>query len=403
MNIKSAFRFTLLALGLSPLGIAIMPAAADQVFNDDVIVIGSLCVGMDCVNGENFGFDTIRLKENNLRINFQDTSNSASFPSNDWRIVANDTTNGGANYLAIEDSTAGRQPFRVNAGAPANSLFVASSGNIGAGTSTPVVQMHIVDGNTPTLRLEQNGSSGFTPQTWDVAGNEAGFFVRDATNASALPFRILPGVSSDFLVLAGNERVGIGAGTNPAAKLHIRSTDGTTQLLVDEASGTPAVRELFKMTNNGGSFYTMENTESGDSWFFLHQDNMPNSFLMRHSGDSTVEFNLNPNGNLIIGGALTENSDRNNKTDIVALDENEILKQVGELDISEWSYKNDVGTRHIGPMAQDFYALFGTGASEKGISTIDTGGVALASIKALYVENQELKARLDALEERIAN
>jgi len=44
----------------------------DQVIPDDLIVQGSLCVGFDCVNNENFGFDTIRLKENNTRIKFDD-------------------------------------------------------------------------------------------------------------------------------------------------------------------------------------------------------------------------------------------------------------------------------------------------------------------------------------------
>jgi hypothetical protein len=62
------------------------PVAKDQVILDDLIVDGSLCVGMDCVNGESFGFDTIRLKENNLRIKFQDTSSTASFPNRDWQI-----------------------------------------------------------------------------------------------------------------------------------------------------------------------------------------------------------------------------------------------------------------------------------------------------------------------------
>ena len=62
--------------------------AADNVIRDDLIVDGSACVGFDCVNGESFGFDTMRLKENNLRLHFQDTSSSASFPSNDWRIMS---------------------------------------------------------------------------------------------------------------------------------------------------------------------------------------------------------------------------------------------------------------------------------------------------------------------------
>ena len=46
----------------------------DQVIPDDLIVQGSACVGLDCVNNESFGFDTIRLKENNTRIKFDDTS-----------------------------------------------------------------------------------------------------------------------------------------------------------------------------------------------------------------------------------------------------------------------------------------------------------------------------------------
>ncbi len=44
-------------------------AWADQVILDDLIVDGSACIGFDCVNGESFGFDTLRLKENNLRRN----------------------------------------------------------------------------------------------------------------------------------------------------------------------------------------------------------------------------------------------------------------------------------------------------------------------------------------------
>ena len=56
----------------------------DQVIPDDLIVQGSLCVGLDCVNNESFGFDTLRLKENNLRIKFDDTSTVVGFPVNDW-------------------------------------------------------------------------------------------------------------------------------------------------------------------------------------------------------------------------------------------------------------------------------------------------------------------------------
>lgn len=127
---------------------------ADQVINDDLIVNQfSLCVGGDCVNGESFGSDTLRLKENNLRIHFDDTSAAADFAANDWRITINESHNGGLNKFSIDDVSGGKTPFTVEAGAPNHSLYVDDSGRIGIGTSTPSagVQVHIVDGNTPTL------------------------------------------------------------------------------------------------------------------------------------------------------------------------------------------------------------------------------------------------------------
>ena len=79
------------------------PEPNDQVIPDDLIVQGSGCFGFDCVNNEAFGVDTLMLKENNLRIFFNDTSASGSFAGNDWRLVANDQVDGGLNRFSIED------------------------------------------------------------------------------------------------------------------------------------------------------------------------------------------------------------------------------------------------------------------------------------------------------------
>jgi hypothetical protein len=196
------------------------PAYADQQILDDLIVDGSLAVGQDAVNGEAFGFDTLRLKENNLRIHFQDTSNSASFPSNDWRITINDSGNGGGNYFSVDDATYGSVPFKIEAGAPSSSLYVESWGRIGLGTATPEMALHIVNGETPGLRLDQDGTGGWTPQVWDVAGNESHFFIRDVTNSESIPFKIEPATPTDTLALAGSGYVGIGT-TQPTAKLHV--------------------------------------------------------------------------------------------------------------------------------------------------------------------------------------
>jgi len=225
---RNTFLASLLAVGLS--FVAVPVTSAQITHSTDVKITGSVCAGFDCTSSESFGFDTLRLKENNLRIHFNDTSTSASFPGNDWRIVINDSSNGGANYFAVEDSTAGRQPFRIEAGAIVNALYVDNEGDVGIGTSNPVVELHAVDGNTPTMRLEQDGSNGFTAQTWDLAGNETNFFIRDVTGGSKLPFRIKPGAPTDSLFVAANGSVGVGTETPRLDNrgIHVKSATDTT-------------------------------------------------------------------------------------------------------------------------------------------------------------------------------
>lgn len=184
--------------------------AMDQPIYDDLIVTGSLCVGFDCAVGESFGFDTIILKEHNLRIYFNDTSYAASYPRNDWRIEINSSANGGASYFAVQDATAVRNVFVVEAGAPSNSLYVDDGGKIGIKTSTPYFELHMKDGDSPAVRLEQDGSYGFEPQTFDVCGNESNFFIRDATHGSTLPFRIQPGAPTSSLTIRETGNVGVG-------------------------------------------------------------------------------------------------------------------------------------------------------------------------------------------------
>ncbi|MCH9697828.1 MAG: hypothetical protein K0U68_06980 [Gammaproteobacteria bacterium] len=280
MNNKHQLKLTQLIPLLACLGSAPTIVTADIVHLDDTIITFSLCTGNDCVNGESFGFDTMRLKENNLRMHFNDTSTSASFPTNDWRFIFNDTSNGGSNYFALEDSTAGRQPFRVDAGAPANALRVDSAGDVGIGESNPVVELHVADGDSPTLRLEQDGSSGFTSQTWDIVSNEANFFIRDVTNGSQLPFRIKPGADTDALFIAADNNIGMGT-DSPQSALHLRGT-GAKQIRLESTDNNAIQMRLISgvsnhrriLARNNGDSATLTQIQLGDSSIVLGGPNI---------------------------------------------------------------------------------------------------------------------------------
>ncbi|MFK7940749.1 MAG: tail fiber domain-containing protein [Roseovarius sp.] len=391
-------------LTASALALTAGAAQADQVILDDLIVDGSICVGQDCVNGESFGFDTIRIKENNLRIKAQDTSASASFPSRDWQITFNDSSNGGANKFSIDDIDGARTPFTIEAGARTNALYVDDGGRIGIGTATPLADLHAKTGNTPTLRLEQDGTSGFTAQIFDIASNESNFFIRDSSNGSQLPFRIAPGADTNSISIAADNDVGMGI-QNPEAgvSLHLRRSNGTSKLLVEEVSSTVAARGMLEMRNNGTTFFTLADTSVGGETWNIQSNS--GEFRFTNATGPGVELAMTTTGDMTIAGSLTQNSDKNAKMAIVPVNPGEILQKVTELPVSHWTYKDNAaeGIRHIGPMAQDFYAAFGTGATDKGISTLDTSGVALAAIKALASENAELKERLSVLEDKLAD
>jgi Chaperone of endosialidase len=181
----------------------------DQVIPDDLIVQSSFCVGLDCVNGEIFNSDIIRLKANNNRIGFDDTSTTVGFPANDWQITANENAINGLNKFSIEDITGAKVPFTVVAGAKTNSLYIGSTGKIGIGTASPALATHILASDTPAIRLDQDNSGGFTPQVWDIAGNEANFFIRDVTAGSTLPFRIKPGAPTSSIEIQADGTIKI--------------------------------------------------------------------------------------------------------------------------------------------------------------------------------------------------
>ena len=321
-------------LGATALALVASTAHADFVINDDLIVDGSACIGFDCVNGESFGFDTIRLKENNLRIKFDDTSTASSFPRNDWQLTANDSANGGASKFSIDDISGSRTPFTIEANSRSHSLYVDDGGRIGSRTSTPSTEIHTIDGDTPTLRLQQDGSSGFAPQTWDLAGNETNFFVRDVTNGSTLPFRIRPGAPTSAIFIDVDGDVGLGS-ASPDAPLDVEESgnlaDDEPHVKVQNTNATVGTRLMAFMSNRGGAEIQLENRELDVRWG-LRTENSATGFIINDPVSPNIEFRLTQAGDVRIEGNFVSNGTTLNVPDYVFEDDYDLMpiSQVAE-------------------------------------------------------------------------
>lgn len=145
-------------------------ARADQLILDDLIVDGSLCVGTECVDGEFdpdpvtnvIPFDTLKIKDAEPLIRFDDTSVSAAFPSNDWLMGITDDAGTGAAYFFITDESSGLDVLRMQAtetggvALGAGSQVVPGAISVGApGTERAIVNVAPGIDDTDAVNIEQ--------------------------------------------------------------------------------------------------------------------------------------------------------------------------------------------------------------------------------------------------------
>ncbi|MCP3960075.1 MAG: hypothetical protein GY719_19695, partial [bacterium] len=275
-----------------------------------------------------------------------------------------------------------RTPFTVEANARSHSLYVDDGGRIGSRTSTPSVEIHTIDRATPTLRLQQDGSSGFAPQTWDVAGNETNFFIRDVTNGSQLPFRIRPDAPTSSIFIDVNGDIGLGT-SSPDADLHIVDTTGNAQLTLESDSSD------WRMTNLDSNGHLLFQRDSGSGF--------EDVFAFRTIDAGLPAFSISKT--MSVAGEVEASShdvlsSREFKTELETLNGTATLDSLVRMPISSWRYTwEESGERRLGPMAEDFTAAFEVGDG-RSISLGDASAVALSAIQGL---NQRL---FDQLEKR---
>ncbi|MGN6184268.1 MAG: tail fiber domain-containing protein [Thermoanaerobaculia bacterium] len=187
----------------------------DTFFTDDVSAQGGVCAGFDCTNAESYGFASAKLKENNTRLKFEDTSTSVGFASTDWQLSANDTTSGGANKFFVEDLTAATVPFLIEGGTPTNTLYVDSNARVGIRTSTPARDLTIDNPVQAGIRMEQSASPF---QAWDITASDNQFTIRDV-NHEMNPFILKTSAPNNSILVDSAGRIGLGV-ASPSFQIH---------------------------------------------------------------------------------------------------------------------------------------------------------------------------------------
>ena len=280
--------------------VGLQTKGAEKGAGQDLVVEGQACIGSDCVPGEIFDSETLKLKTDAPVLRFEDTSLAPGDPKTDWQIVANDAVNGGAERLFIEDLDQGTEPFSIEAQAPDHSLYVTNSGRLGLGTSTPAVSAHVLEGQEPALRLEQDGSKGLDPQAWDLAGDDQSVFIRDVTQGT-VPLRIEAGALDGSVHVDSDGDLGLGT-SDPAERLHITGADGDARVLIEDTSATVAQRVQLHLEGNGTPTLLMTNADQGANWFLANRGDL---FSISRTGTGVNELNLTSGGDMDVFGDLT--------------------------------------------------------------------------------------------------
>ena len=250
-------------------------------------------------------------------------------------------------------------------------------------------------------------------QTTDANGDEGTFVWADSQNvdfASTGP--------NQFLVRASGG-VGINT-TTPGAALDVNGSAKITGTLLANpvGIGTSSPLRPLHIAHTGAAEMNFEVSDAQANWKIWNliaggspvggQQNFTFRILTDDGNSVTKDvFVLGYTGNATLAGTLTQNSDIRLKTDIQPLDGS--LDKVLRLRGVSYRMKDDVtNTRRIGVIAQEIELEYPelVLTDEKGIKSVAYANltpVLIEAIKELKAENETLKARLDAIESRLAH
>jgi hypothetical protein len=257
------------------------------------------------------------------------------------------------------------------------------------------------DGNAATLRLATVGGGGFNTASLAGATIAGGYYNSAGGTSAAVGGGAVNTATGAYSTIAGGF-------FNTAAGPRATVPGGSNNSAAGDFSFAAGRRAK---ANHAGAFVW------GDSVDADKTSSVADQFNVYASGGARIFSNASATAGVLLapgGGSWSSVSDSASKENVVPVYPRDVLERVCALPIATWNYvSQDDSIRHMGPMAQDFHAAFGLGASSNSIDTIDPDGVALAAIQGLNArlseairereaELAELRAENAALATRVA-
>jgi hypothetical protein len=242
----------------------------------------------------------------------------------------------------------------------------------------------------------------------------------NTANVMAMQLKVGNSGATNALTILNNGNIGIGT-TNPTQRLAIQGsgiTSASAAMNVTNASST----SMFYVRNDGnvgintnapgyklevynGDIVAKGGTGASGGYYlgmFKGTGSLPgfpsDSFPTIKTDYSQLYFSIGGSYSAYVtsGGTWNAVSARERKENFTDVDPQIILSQIDQMPMLQWNYiGEDPSIKHIGPIAQDFHALFGlNGPNDKMISQVDPSGVALVGIKALSAKVSNIEAQL---------
>ena len=158
-------------------------------------------------------------------------------------------------------------------------------------------------------------------------------------------------------------------------------------------------------SNNGfsGTFVWSDGAATASADTFKNTAN--NEFALRATGGFRFRTNLTGTTgcNLPAGsGVFNCTSSRTTKENFLGIKGYDVLSKLRAIPITSWNYIDEgQGVRHIGPMAEDFFAQFGLGTNNISIGVQDLAGVSLAAVKELDTQLQQKNEEVKQLQDEV--